>query len=109
MSTNFIKQGEVLNYTSSKNILSGDLVIIGTIAGVAKTDIAVGEMGAIHITGVYSLPKSNEAITQGAKVYWSNKNQNVTTSKQENVPIGVAANNTITSESQVHVLLNVGL
>ena len=109
MSTNFIEQGEVLNYTATKNISSGDLVIIGTIAGVAKTDIAIGEIGAVHITGVYSLAKSGEAITQGAKVYWHAKNNNVTTSKAENVPIGVAANNTISSESQVHVLLNVGL
>jgi predicted RecA/RadA family phage recombinase len=109
MSTNFIEKGEVLSYTANKNISSGDLVIIGAISGVAKTDIAVGETGAIHITGVYSLPKSAEAITQGAKVYWSNANQNVTTNKADSVLIGVAANNTISSESQVHVLLNVGL
>ena len=110
MSTNFIEQGEVLNYTAAnKAITSGDVVIIGNIAGVAKTDIAIGETGAIHITGVYSLPKANEAITQGVKVFWSNKNNNVTISKLENIPIGVAANNTISSESQVHVLLNIGL
>ena len=49
MSTNFIEKGEVITYTAtSKNISSGDLVIIGTIAGVAKTDIAVGETGSVH-------------------------------------------------------------
>lgn len=110
MSTNFIQNGEVINYTATtKNISSGDVVIIGIIAGIAKTDIAVGETGAIHITGVYSLAKAGEAITQGAKVYWSNANQNVTTNKADSVLIGVAANNTISSESRVHVLLNIGL
>ncbi len=109
MSTNFIEKGEVLTYGATKNISSGDLVIIGTIAGVAKTDIAIGETGSVHITGVYSLAKANETITQGAKVYWSSKSNNVTTSKTENIAIGVAANNTISSESRVHVLLNVGL
>lgn len=109
MSTNFIEKGEVLNYTATKNILSGDLVIIGIIAGVAKTDIAIGESGAVHITGVYSLPKAAESITQGAKVYWSNVNHNVTANKTDATLIGVAANNTISCESQVHVLLNVGL
>ena len=39
MSTNFIEKGEVLNYSATtKNISSGDLVIIGSIAGVAKTE-----------------------------------------------------------------------
>ncbi len=110
MSTNFIEKGEVLNYTATtKNISSGDVVIIGTISGVAKTDIAVGEMGAVHITGVYSLPKALEAITQGAKVYWNSKNNNVTILKPDNIPIGVAANNTISSDELVHVLLNIGL
>ncbi len=110
MSTNFIEKGEVLNYAATtKDITSGELVIMGTIAGVAKTDIAIGETGAIHITGVYSLPKANEAITQGAKVYWSNVNQNVTTNKTESSLIGVAANNTISSDPYVHVLLNIGL
>lgn len=110
MSTNFIEKGEVLNYTATaKDIMSGELVIIGAIAGVAKTDIAIGESGAVHIAGVYSLPKANEAITQGAKVYLSNVNHNVTLNKADSVLIGVAANNAISSESQVHVLLNIGL
>jgi predicted RecA/RadA family phage recombinase len=110
MSTNFIEKGEVLNYTAvNKPIASGDVVIIGNIAGIAKTDIAVGETGAVHITGVYSLPKAAEAITQGMKVYWSNVNQNVALNKADATLIGVAANNTISSESKVHVLLNVGL
>ena len=110
MSTYFIEKGEVITYTATnKNILSGELIIIGSIVGIAKTDIPIGETGAVHITGIYSLPKANEAITQGAKVYWSNANNNVTTNKTEATLIGVAANNTISSESQVHVLLNIGL
>jgi predicted RecA/RadA family phage recombinase len=110
MSTNFIEKGEVLNYTAvNKPIASGDVVIIGNIVGIAKTDIAVGETGAVHITGVYSLPKAAEAITQGTKVYWSNVNQNVTLNKADSILIGVAANNTISSESRAHVLLNIGL
>ncbi len=110
MSTNFIEKGEVLNYTANgKNIFSGELVIIGSIAGIAKTDIAIGGTGAVHITGVYSLPKANDAITQGAKVYWNSINYHVTNIKADNVLIGVAANNAISSDNQVHVLLNIGL
>ena len=62
-----------------------------------------------HITGVYSLSKANEAITQGVKVYWSNVNRQVTINKTEATLIGVAVNNAISSEANVHVLLNLGL
>ena len=110
MSTNFIEKGEVLNYTAtSKDIASGELIIIGTIAGVAKTDIAIGTMGAVHITGVYSLPKAADSITQGAKVYWSSVNNQITTTKTDNVLIGVATNNTISGDGFANVLLNIGL
>lgn len=110
MSTNFIEKGEVLNYTASGNdIISGQLVIIGSIAGVAKTDIAIGSMGAVHITGVYSLPKAADTITQGTKVYWSSVNYNVTTTKTDNHLIGIAANNATSSDGFIHVILNVGL
>ncbi len=110
MSTNFIEKGEVLNYTATtKDIASGDLVIIGTIAGVAKTDITIGGTGSVHIAGVYSLPKAADAIVQGTKVYWSNANRNITTTKADNTLIGVAANNAISSDAQVHVILNIGL
>lgn len=110
MSTNFIEKGEVLNYTAtSKAIASGELVIIGAISGVAKTDIAIGETGAVHITGVYSLLKANDAITQGSKIYWNHTHRNVTINKADSVLIGVAANNAISSDEFVHVLLNVGL
>jgi len=110
MSTNFIEKGEVLNYTATtKDIASGDLVIIGSIAGVAKTDIANGSMGAVHITGIYSLAKAVDTITQGTKVYWSSVNCNVTTSKADNALIGVAANNATSGDGFIHVLLNVCL
>jgi predicted RecA/RadA family phage recombinase len=110
MSTNFIEKGEVLNYAATtKNIASGELIVIGAIAGVAKTDITIGSTGAVHIAGVYSLPKAAESITQGTKVYWNTTNHNVTTIKTDATLIGVAVNNAISSESRVHTLLNVGL
>ncbi len=49
MATNYVQEGKALNYTpSGADVASGDLVVIGTIAGVAKTDIADGKTGAVH-------------------------------------------------------------
>jgi len=110
MASNYVQEGEALNYTpSGADVASGDLVIIGTIAGVAKTDIADGETGAVHICGVFSLPKASGAVTQGAKLYWSSTNSNVTTTASGNTLIGVAAAAAASGDASIPVLLNVGL
>jgi len=110
MATNYVQEGKALNYTpTGADVASGDLVIIGTIAGVAKTDIADGETGAVHICGVFSLPKASGAVTQGAKLYWSSTNSNVTTTASGNTLIGVAAAAAASGDASIPVLLNVGL
>ncbi len=110
MATNYVQEGKALNYTpSGADIASGDLVIIGTIAGVARTDIADGKTGAVHICGVFSLPKASGAVTQGAKLYWSSANSNVTTTASGNTLIGVAAAAAASGDASIPVLLNVGL
>lgn len=110
MATNYVQKGKALNYTpSGADVASGDLVIIGTIAGVAKTDIADGKTGAVHICGVFSLPKASGAVTQGAKLYWSSANSNVTTTASGNTLIGVAAAAAASGDASIPVLLNVGL
>ena len=110
MSTNYIQKGDVLDYTANgKDIASGDLVIIGSSAGVAKGDIENGSIGSVHIAGIYSLPKAADAITQGSKVFWSTANNNITTNKADATLIGIAANNATPRDDSVHVLLNIGL
>lgn len=110
MATNYVQEGRALNYTpSGADVASGDLVILGTIAGVAKTDIADGKTGAVHICGVFSLAKASGAVTQGAKLYWSSANSNVTTTASGNTLIGVAAAAAASGDASIPVLLNVGL
>ncbi len=110
MATNYVQEGKALNYTpSGADVASGDLVILGTIAGVAKTDIADGKTGAVHICGVFSLAKASGAVTQGAKLYWSSANSNVTTTASGNTLIGVAAAAAASGDASIPVLLNVGL
>ena len=42
MTTNYIQDGKVIEYTAGADISSGDVVVIGTLIGVALTDIANG-------------------------------------------------------------------
>lgn len=110
MATNYIQEGKALNYTpSGADVSSGDLVVIGTIAGIAKTDIADGKTGAVHISGVFSVAKASGAVSQGAKLYWSSANSNLTTTASGNTLVGVAAAAALSGDATIPLLLNVGL
>lgn len=110
MATNYIQEGKALNYTpSGADVSSGDLVIMGAIAGIAKTDIADGKTGAVHISGVFSVAKASGAVSQGAKLYWSSANSNLTTTASGNTLVGVAAAAALSGDATIPLLLNVGL
>ena len=110
MATNFVQEGKSLNYTpSGSSLASGDFVLIGTIGGVAKTAIADGKTGAVHISGVFSVAKASGAVTQGQKLYWNSTNSNLTTTATGNTLVGVAAEAAASGDANVKILLNVGL
>ncbi len=67
---NLIQDGRTLDYTvGDDTVKSGQLVIVGDMAGVAVTDGESGETIVLFVSGVYSLPKAGVIIKQGAKVY----------------------------------------
>jgi len=72
MALNHIQSGKVINYTNSGGtaIKPGQVVVIGTLVGVALVYIAAGESGSVAIEEVYEVPKATGAIAQGAAVYW---------------------------------------
>lgn len=110
MATNYIQEGKSLNYTpSGADVASGDFLVIGAIGAVAKTDIADGKTGAVHICGVFSVAKASGAVTQGAKLYWNSTNSNLTTTASGNTIVGVAAAAAASGDATVPLLLNVGL
>lgn len=110
MATNYICEGKVLQYTSDGNtIKSGDLVVIGTIAGIAHTNIDDGETGSVHIHGVYNVPKANDAIDLGAKLYWDAKKSVLTTTSTSNTLVGIAYSAAAEADTHVQLLLNKGI
>ena len=110
MATNYIQEGKSLNYTpSGADVASGDFLVVGAIGAVAKTDIADGKIGAVHICGVFSVAKASGAVTQGAKLYWNSTNSNLTTTASGNTIVGVAAEAAASGDATVKLLLNVGL
>lgn len=55
----YIQRGEALDYqnTTESVIQAGTVVLFGKRMGVAGGDIPPGEMGSIHVTGVFEIPK----------------------------------------------------
>jgi predicted RecA/RadA family phage recombinase len=64
MATNFIQDGCVIDFVNAtgSTILSGAVVVIGTIIGIAIGDILDTETGAVRIDGVFELPKVSAAV-----------------------------------------------
>ncbi len=100
---NFIQNGEVYNHVAAADISSGDVVVMGTVVGVAVTDIASDETGSVQAYGVFELPKVASALAQGAKVYWTGTN--VTATASGNTEMGVAFAAAASGDATVQVKL----
>lgn len=69
----FWQKGESLDYvnTTSEKIEANTIMVYGARLGVIGTDIDPGELGSLHVVGVFELPKTDTAeIAAGTEVYW---------------------------------------
>ena len=105
----FWQRGESLDYknTGSAKIDANTIVLYGARLGVVGCDIAPGEVGSLHVTGVFELPKaSSTAITAGAEVYWDATNSVITTTSTNNTLVGFAAQAALADDATVLVKIN---
>ena len=105
---NSVQDGKIINYTvpSATTIAPGSVVIIGGLVGVAQTGGTTGDVITVCLTGVFTLPKATGAIAQGAVVYWSTANSNVTTTASDNTVIGNAFEAALSAAPTVDVRLD---
>ena len=88
---NFIQDGKTIEYkVAGTAIKSGDVRVIGDVAGVAVTDGAVDETVVLNVTGVYELAKGTGAITQGQKVYAAADGSGIVATAENNKAVGCA-------------------
>jgi predicted RecA/RadA family phage recombinase len=87
---NFIQRGDVMTVTVSADTASGDVVVAGSLVGVAVASAKDGEECEVSLTGVYELPKATGSISQGAKVYFVAADKNFTTTASGNTLAGYA-------------------
>ena len=92
MSTSYVSQGDVLNFTApSGGVTAGVPVLIGALVVIPQTTAAQTVAFDGYITGVHSVPKTDsQAWTEGALVYLDNTNHCFTTTSTSNTRAGVA-------------------
>jgi len=104
---NFIDSGDLLEFTASADVTSGQVVVLGNgLAGVATGDVANGEEGVAKLTGRYTLPKTSaNTPSQWDKAYWNATAGEVTTTSTSNTLIGLFSKAAGSGETEAEVLL----
>lgn len=101
----YVADGDVLDYTPGSAVAAGDVVVIGSLVGVAPRPIAANALGSLAICGVFSMPCASGATgAQGSAINW------YATSGVAHASTGVAAGKLAKArgadDTTVHVILN---
>ncbi len=100
-----VSEGFYIDYTPTSNVSAGQVVVQGQLIGVAVTDIAANEKGALAVTGIFDFAKASGVnITAGAVVYWDDTNNVATTTSTGNVLLGKAVHGAGSTDTTVRVL-----
>ncbi len=91
MAKNFVQPGDTISIPAPTAVISGDLVISGSIIGVALADAASGKPVQVKTTGVFDLPKVSAQgwAAVGTAIYWDTADKVATTTAAGNTKIGV--------------------
>jgi predicted RecA/RadA family phage recombinase len=109
MSKNFRQPGDTVTVTAPAvtGCKSGDLIIVGALAGVAAYDAKAGDPVEITLTGVWELAKASGQINEGAAVWWDTDDSNVVNASSAGLyPIGAAVAGAGTNDATVMVRLS---
>lgn len=110
-----VQEGCAVDYTPSSAVVSGQVVIQGSLVGVATAPIAADALGAIETEGVFDVAKATGAITAGALTYWDADGDPIggtagsgaaTATSTDNTLIGLATAAAASGVATVRVKLN---
>ena len=110
MDAKFVQIGHTIDYIPETDITAGDVVIIGSLVGVAKLDIKAGTLGGLALIGAFDITKANgegTAIAAGTIVFWDADNKVVTTVGGNNKYIGKVIADAGDDDITARVIINV--
>lgn len=68
---NYVQDGKVITITAGAAYVSGQVVALGNVLGIATEAIANGAVGEVCLEGVHTVPKvSGAVIAQGETLTW---------------------------------------
>lgn len=104
---NYVQPGNALTVTFTADVVGGDVVILGSLIGVAAQTYASGAEGVINRDGVFAINKDTSVFAEGAAVYWDDTAKAATSVTVDNTLIGVAVNGgAVTGAATVDVLID---
>lgn len=108
MARSFVQPGNTIDAVAGVGgVKSGDVVILGSLVGIAEVDAAESESYALNLTGVHKLAKATGAgINAGAKTYWQTATKDCTATAGSNTLLGACVETAGTDATSVLVRLN---
>ena len=107
MAKNFVQPGNVITVPAAAVTAAGDVVVVGSMVGVAANSAALGGDLDLEIGGVWELPKvSALAIDIGDKLYFDSATKLVNKTALDNTYLGVAVAAAANPSASVRVRLN---
>ncbi|NYE62193.1 putative RecA/RadA family phage recombinase [Duganella sp. 1224] len=107
MATNYVQEGDVLDFTAAAAVASGAVIVLGKRIGVAARAVSQGSVGAAHVTGVWEIAKlTTDVVGQGDLLYWDAQNSRLTTTAASNVQAGYAASPAAAGAATVQIKIN---
>jgi len=97
--------GTRIDYTPDADVAAGDVVVQGTLLGVATEKIEADALGSLAIEGVFDFPKEEVAMTVGQDVYWDDNADVAFTPGATGMYIGKCVKAAAATDARVRVKL----
>ena len=108
MKAAFVQLGQAIDFIPSRDVAAGEILVCNGMAGAVKIPVKAGELGALHLSGIYDIDKAPVAINAGDKVHLDAETGLAATQGAGGVYLGVAACNSPEGATKVRVILNFG-
>ncbi|POF63555.1 hypothetical protein CFR73_09580 [Novacetimonas maltaceti] len=103
---NFIQPGRIITIPAPVDTASSDLVVIGSLVGVACGDAAAGSDLDIERNAVFGLPKNGtDTFAVGDSCYFDATNKLVTSTATGNTLVGTVVQDAAATDAVVSVLI----
>lgn len=102
---NYVNSGEIVTIIAPRDVLSGELLVVGELVGFAQSDAAEGSLVALVAEGVYTVGvTADAAISVGDPIY-KNGDDLTATESGNRVAIAVSVADPVEGIAQVNIKL----